>query len=109
MYFNALALLGSMNLIVTRHPGAVEWLERRGLTGTYIEHATGDEGEPGDAVYGPPPIDFAAKFLGRGLSVYFIALPEISLDLRKGELSADQIEAAGATLLHVKAIQIEPA
>ena len=98
-----------MNLIVTRHQGAVEWLGRRGLVGAYVEHATGEEGEPGDSVYGPVPIDFAAKFLGRGLSVYFIALPGISLDQRKGELSADQMDEAGATLLHVKAIEIEPA
>jgi CRISPR-associated protein Csx16 len=100
---------GSVNLIVTRHPGAIEWLERRGVDGRYIEHATGDEGEPGDSVYGPIPIDFAAKFLRRGLTVYFVALPGLSLDLRKGELSADQMDKAGATLLHVKAIEIEPA
>jgi putative CRISPR-associated protein (TIGR02620 family) len=97
-----------MNLIISRHPHAVEWLELRGISGRLIEHATGEEGHPGDSVYGPLPVDYVDKFLRRGLSVFFIALPKITLDQRKGELSVKEMDDAGACLMQVKSITLDP-
>jgi CRISPR-associated protein Csx16 len=96
-----------VNLIITRHPGAVEWLARKGITGRLVEHATGDEGAAGDSVYGPIPIDLAEGYLRRGLAVYFIAMPKLSLDRRKGELSVVEMTEAGATLVRVSSIRLD--
>lgn len=97
-----------MNLIITRHRGAVDWLRTRGITGTVIEHATGKEGRSGDKVYGILPADYMDKFLRRGLPVYFIALPDIPLDKRKGDLSEAEMNEAGACLFRVRSIELEP-
>jgi CRISPR-associated protein Csx16 len=97
-----------MRLIITRHHGAVEWLRRKGIEGTLIEHASGDEGREGDSVYGPLPLDYVEKFLKRNMVVYFIALPGLTLDKRTGDLSADEMEAAGACLLKVRSLTMEP-
>jgi CRISPR-associated protein Csx16 len=96
-----------LNLIITRHPAAVGWLKKRGITGNEIKHATGDEGQSGDSVYGVLPVDYVEKFLGRGLQVYFIALPGLTLNERKGDLPEAAMEAAGACLLRVVSIRIE--
>lgn len=97
-----------MNLIITRHPAAVEWLRRRGISGSEIQHATGNEGRPGDSVYGVLPVDYVDKFLKRGLSVFFVALPNLTLDARKGDLSVEDMDRAGARLYRVRSIEVEP-
>jgi len=46
-------------------------------------------------------------FLRRGLSVYFIALPRIALDKRKGDLTEAEMDKAGACLFRVRSIVLE--
>jgi CRISPR-associated protein Csx16 len=96
-----------MNLIITRHRGAVDWLRARGITGTVIEHATGTEGRSGDTVYGILPADYMDRFLRRGMPVFFIALPNIPLDKRKGDLSEAEMNEAGACLFRIRSIELE--
>jgi putative CRISPR-associated protein (TIGR02620 family) len=97
-----------MNLIITRHAGTVAWLRRRGIEGTFYEQATGEEGHPGDSVYGVLPLDYVDKFLRRGLSVFYVGLPAIRIEQRKGDLSEAEMEEAGACLYRVLSVAIEP-
>jgi len=98
-----------VNLIITRHVGAIEWLKSKGVTGEYLPHASGEEGQSGDSVFGPVPIDLAAKFLARGLQVYYIALPGLTLDQRKGELTSEVMDHAKASLVRVDRLELKEA
>lgn len=86
-----------MNIIVTRHAGAVEWLRQQGITGKVISHATEKE-VTGQVVYGMLPLHLAAL----AERVVTIDLPNLAPDQRGNELSADEMEKAGARLVAYK-------
>ena len=92
-------------LIVTRHAGFVEWLERRGLVGLVIERATPAQ-VIGKDVIGNLPWQLAA--VARSFSR--IAIPGCPSDRRQDELSANELDEYGAflrtyTVKEVQAIQ----
>jgi len=80
-------------LIVTRHKGFIEWLDRKGITGNITERAT-----PADVVgrhcIGNLPWQLAAI----AASFSRIAIPLCPSDRRTEELTADELEQYGAFL-----------
>lgn len=84
-------------VIVSRHIGAVEWLSRQGIHGRVISHAT-PEDVVGKVVIGNLPLHLAAL----AEEVWAIDMPGLSSIQRGGELTADDMERAGARLRRYK-------
>lgn len=78
-------------VIVSRHPGAVEWLREQGLDGTVYPSVT-EEDVRGRWVVGNLPLKYAV--LARGvLAIEFDGAPP-----RGAEYGAEEMKAAGARL-----------
>ncbi|ABM61409.1 CRISPR-associated protein Csx16 [Halorhodospira halophila] len=83
---------------VTRHSGAVEWAQRRGLAvDRQVDHLNPAELEVGDRVIGTLPVHLAAAVCERGGRYLHLSL-DLPPQLRGQELTADDMEAAGARL-----------
>lgn len=83
---------------VTRHPGAIEWAQRKGLhVDRQITHLDPETILPGDTVIGILPVHLAAQVCARGARYLSLAL-DLPSDARGRELSADELEACGARL-----------
>lgn len=82
---------------VSRHAGAREWALRSGLRWDAeavhweIAHAVG----AGDLVYGTLPCQLAAAVCAAGAEYWHLEVP-LQADQRGRELSAQELEAAGA-------------
>ncbi len=83
----------STPLIVTRHVGAVDWLQRQGIEGDIIPHATA-EAVAGRHVIGNLPLHLASY----AESITTITMPSLPPEWRGKNLTAEQMEEAGATL-----------
>lgn len=83
---------------VTRHPGAVEWAQRKGFQiDRQVTHLDPDAVTPGDTVIGILPVHLVAHVCERGGRYFNLSL-DLPADARGRELSADEIEAYGARL-----------
>ncbi|MCC6658160.1 MAG: CRISPR-associated protein Csx16 [Rhodocyclaceae bacterium] len=83
---------------VTRHPGAAEWARRQGLQAdVLLAHLDTEKVSPGDTVVGTLPVNLAARVCARGARYLHLSL-ELPGVLRGRELSADELEAAGAII-----------
>jgi CRISPR-associated protein Csx16 len=89
-------------IIVSRHPGAVEWVRRRlQLTGPVhvVSHLDDEQRfEPGDRVCGVLPLAAAARICAQGASPWVISV-NVPLALRGQELSNRQLDELGARLV----------
>lgn len=85
--------------LVSRHPGAVAWLRRRyHLTqALLVPHLDVVSIESGDHVIGTLPVQAIAEVWARGATYHHLVIP-LTADLRGWELTADELDAAGATL-----------
>lgn len=84
--------------LVTRHPGAVEWVARQGVAvDAQLPHLDPACVQPGDIVIGTLPVNLAAEVCSRGGQFWYLSLdlPEVA---RGRELTADELEAFGARL-----------
>jgi len=77
-------------LIVTRHHGLVDWLNRNGICGTVIEQATADDVQ-GKDVIGVLPLHLAA--LCKTVTAVDYNCPR---ELRGVDLTAEQLDQFGA-------------
>jgi CRISPR-associated protein Csx16 len=92
------AFPGGTIWFVSRHPGAVEWAARRGLTvDRQIAHLETGEVKPGDTVIGTLPVNLAAEVCRRGARYLNLSL-DLPAHARGRELTADDLERFGATL-----------
>ena len=83
---------------ITRHPGAIEWAARQGVSvDRQIAHLDPDDIQPGDIVIGTLPVQLAAQVCARGGRFYNLSL-DIPPEARGRELSADDLERYGARL-----------
>lgn len=83
---------------VSRHPGAVEWARRRGLAvDAWVAHLDITKVGAGDTAIGSLPLHLAAKVCARGGCLLHLSA-DIPAEWRGRELSADELEAAGARL-----------
>jgi CRISPR-associated protein Csx16 len=83
---------------LSRHPGAVEWARRQGLVvDQWLAHLEVAQVQPGDTVIGTLPIHLAAQVCARGGRYLHLSL-DVPPQWRGRELTADELEAAGARL-----------
>ena len=96
------------NIIVTRHAGAVAWLEEiKGVTGKVIPHFDEKIEVKNKKVYGTLPVHLINQIIAEGGEFYLINLPSIAFSQRGEELTPSEMEAAGAQLLKIKRIELE--
>jgi len=83
---------------ITRHPGALEWAHRHGLSiDRHIVHMDPADVRPGDVVLGTLPVNLAADVCAKGARYLNLSL-DLPAEARGRELSADDLERYGARL-----------
>ena len=84
---------------VSRHPGAVEWARRHpwGKTLTVVSHLDPETVGRQDTVIGTLPIHHVATICARGALYLHLEL-SLTANQRGCELTADDLDAAGASL-----------
>jgi CRISPR-associated protein Csx16 len=83
---------------VTRHPGAVDWAERQGITARMVAHLDTGAVHPGDVVMGTLPVHLAAEICARGARYLHLSL-DLPPEARGRDLSAEEMERFGAGLV----------
>lgn len=84
-----------MNIIVSRHKGLIEWLNREGIYGVVYSHISNPSVLFGAHVYGVLPLSLACLCD----VVTEVALPGLKPDQRGKELTPEEMDAAGAHLV----------
>ncbi len=83
---------------VSRHPGAIEWAARQGLTvDQQLVHLDPATIQPGDTIIGTLPVNLAAAVCARGGHFFNLSL-DLPPEARGRELSADDLERFGARI-----------
>ncbi len=91
---------------VSRHAGAVEWAERRGIdVDRQVEHLDPQRIGPGDRVIGTLPVPLAAEVCARG-GQYFHLVLDMPAEARGRELDADTLESLGARLREFRVVAV---
>ncbi len=86
-------------ILVTRHAGAKEWFERRGIAVDEVrEHLEAEDVHRGDTVVGTLPAHLAAEVCGRG-AIYLHLAVDLPPGLRGRELTAEDLDRLGARLV----------
>ena len=93
--------------IVSRHPGAIEWLREKGFEGEVIPHLDTATVREGDVVIGVLPIPLAKEVIDKGAEFILLSLPQICFQERGKELSPGEMDKAGAKLHRVLSIEME--
>ena len=88
-------------IIVTRHPGAVEFIQDAGFEGEVIEHFTPEMVEEGMIVVGVLPVHLIGEVLEKGGRYVHVVMPQIPQEMRGHELTTEQMREYGATLMEV--------
>ncbi len=91
-------------IIVTPHKGLVEWLARLGITGEVAERVTGQQVH-GARIIGTVPLHLAAE----AAEIAIVKLSNAPKTLKEGrqDLSADELEAAGARLVRYRVTALD--
>jgi CRISPR-associated protein Csx16 len=83
---------------VTRHAGAIDWAQRRGLqVDRQVSHLEATDVAAGDVVIGSLPVHLAGQICQRGAQYLHLSL-DLPAAARGRELSADELDAYGARL-----------
>lgn len=106
--------------IVTRHEGAVRWLQSIGYEGQIVDHVDeefirnlkmGDTFiknlKMGDTVVGVLPMPLVEAVLAQGAEFFLLALPQVAFSDRGREMSPEEMEKAGAQLFQVRRLTLE--
>jgi CRISPR-associated protein Csx16 len=91
---------------VTRHPGAIEWACRQGITATKLAHLDPSHIEAGDTVLGVLPVHLIAILNAKGARYLHLELDMAEED-RGRELSADDLDRLGARLNEYRAWRVD--
>ncbi|WJW76826.1 CRISPR-associated protein Csx16 [Thiohalobacter sp. IOR34] len=76
----------------------MEWAQRQGIAvDNMVDHLDPEQVEAGDTVIGTLPVHLAARICERGARYWHLTL-NLTADMRGRELSADDLDAAGARL-----------
>lgn len=87
-----------MRWFVSRHPGALDWLARKGVKVDHqVAHLDVQQVQPGDWVLGSLPVSVAAAICARGARYLHLSL-NLPASARGRELTADELEMYGAQL-----------
>lgn len=89
--------LPARRFLVTRHPGALEWLRGVGVAGTHVTHLAPGLVSPGDIVIGTLPVSLAAEVCRLG-GRYVHLCASVPEGLRGTELSREELVHHSASL-----------
>lgn len=93
---------------VSRHSGAREWARARELgVDHWVEHVDIAKVKFGDVVIGTLPVQLAAAVQEHGGRYLHLSI-DLPAELRGRELSADQMDSAGARLEEYRVQRIGP-
>lgn len=84
--------------LVTRHPGAIKWLEHKGIRAECVEHFDPAVLRPGDVVIGILPVHLVAETCKRGASYLHLAV-DVPRQMRGKEIPADMLDRFNARLV----------
>ncbi len=92
--------LSPRRFFVSRHAGAIEWAKRHHWAARtqFAPHLDLALIAPGDVVIGNLPVHLAARVCAQGARYLHLSV-DLQVHQRGMELSADQMEAAGAHLV----------
>ncbi|MBD1206743.1 MAG: CRISPR-associated protein Csx16 [Rhodobacteraceae bacterium] len=94
-------------LFVTRHPGAVEWVARRGIGARMVSHLDPGLVRAGDIVMGTLPIHLAAAVCARRARYLHLEI-DLPAEARGRDLTADEMERFGARLTEFRVERVDP-
>ncbi|WP_290652123.1 CRISPR-associated protein Csx16 [Aquisalimonas sp.] len=84
--------------LVTRHPGALQWLRRHGYRDArHVSHLDIELVAKGDTVIGTLPVWMVAAVTQRGARYFHLTIP-LDAACRGAELTADELDRLGARL-----------
>lgn len=85
---------------VSRHPGALDWMQRHSVMfDCHVAHLDIESIITGDTVIGSLPVNLAAEICARGAEYWHLSLRLAEQD-RGRELSAEEMQSYDATLEH---------
>lgn len=86
--------------VVTRHPGAVQWLTEHLQSSDVrvLAHLDAMDFRNGDIVCGVLPIAWAARICAAGAEAHVMSM-DVPPELRGHELDVEQLKACGARLV----------
>ncbi|EQB2596488.1 CRISPR-associated protein Csx16 [Aeromonas salmonicida] len=91
-----------MNYLISRHPGAIAWCQRQPLViDVILPHLDPVFICTGDWVIGTLPLPMVAEVQRFGARYLHLSVP-VPPELRGQELSADQLEQLGASLIEYR-------
>ncbi|MBK9496385.1 MAG: CRISPR-associated protein Csx16 [Xanthomonadales bacterium] len=94
--------------LVTRHPGALAWLQSQGFREVrHVPHLDPKLVKPDDAVVGTLPLHLAAEVCGKGARFLGLSI-DVPAELRGRELTSDELVQLGARLEQYE-VQTAPA
>jgi len=93
--------------IVSRHAGAIKWLQQRGFEGEVIAHLDPKILGEGDTVVGVLPITLVKELIDKGVQVYSLQLPDVPKELRGQELTPELMDKYGAKVFRILALEWE--
>lgn len=97
-----------MLYIVTRHQGAIDWLRVKGYDGIVTTHLEKNQITGGNLYIGVLPIPIVKEILDAGSRFFLLVLPDLAFAQRGQEMSPDEMEKAGASLVEVKRVDLVP-
>src|SRR5690554_1325849 len=84
--------------LVSRHPGAVEWIRQQNISiDQQVAHLDIEQVHAGDCVIGTLPIQLAAEICARGARYLHLSV-QLPFELRGQELDSHTLNRLGATL-----------
>jgi len=92
-------------LIVTRHPGAVDFIQHCGFAGEVCEHFVPGMAHEGMLIIGVLPVHLIAQVLQTGAHFIQVVLPQIPPEMRGVDLTPAQMVEFGAQLIEITGIQ----
>jgi putative CRISPR-associated protein (TIGR02620 family) len=88
--------------IITRHQGSVKWLNSKGIYGKVLSHLEDDQIMPNSVYIGILPVTFIKQILDEKSRFFLLTLPDINISQRSLDLSAEEVDKAGAGLVEIK-------
>jgi len=96
--------------IVSRHQGAIEWLNKQGYWGCVIPQWSFRNTmilNQGDVVIGTLPFPTIRDIIDLGATFIYIHLPEVFFTQRGQELTPEEMDRAGALLYYIRNLEME--
>ena len=97
-------------IVISRHEGALDWLEKRLGDITPLAHFSEEDIEAleaEDQVFGNLPLPLIDTILKKGAEFYLLSLPKIAFSERGKELTPEEMGEVGAKLIRVRHLKLE--